>query len=690
MNERDDPNRGGLLVHEDTNFSSSVMSNTTPVFRTYKVAIGNPHKCSCGSRDICQHILFCMIKVLGVPRDNPLVWQRALVEREINMIISGRLVSHMEARGDNSQRPRHNFLRRRSSSAPGLDKSRSRKSKNVERRSVDASDKCPVCLECLRSDHSDKNVDVTCKRNSRNLVFCKKGCGKSLHADCMLVWAEHQNSVKKTITCPFCREDWGPMAIHALRNGGKTPRTSRHVGVLCANCPKLHPRSSSSFIVGTRYRCAYCADYDLCSQCFASSSVHAMHQFVCRDEPRGPWHPAKRSFRVGHRRSMSGQLGVSHAPDRGLNEYLTLQHREITPNDYDLLMRLEGYAAVPPPTHEHPQSHQQQSSDTSAANLPSYLVQCLSTYGGSRPSRRELDQARIVDSSLDPSACCGSSGRVRLPCKHWAPETDLLDRFSRREFACPECDCPIFRGLSQLLRNKNRCRPVSVPNSKTRSSTAEYGGEMNSSLNNLLLVSGSARGSNSGLERREDHESEQNTQTLTSASLQRRRGHSSRRAKLKNRAKLPNRIVSSSAVRSSRNLSVGFQTLENGAIDKSDRRNSGMRRIRHSRLSSMRAVSQNISSQEVDLQIRSAINYLQEQPQQQQSKIQTHPRLPDAGRGGQLVSPTVLDSAFGGLCVGNQPKLPKEKTRFRSKGKLMRGKALDTRVKTVASKRWQN
>ena len=47
-----------------------------------------------------MHILFCMTKVLGVPPENPLVWQQALVEREINMICSGQGAREARARRD--------------------------------------------------------------------------------------------------------------------------------------------------------------------------------------------------------------------------------------------------------------------------------------------------------------------------------------------------------------------------------------------------------------------------------------------------------------------------------------------------------------------------------------------------------------------------------------------------------------
>ena len=49
-----------------------------------------------------------MTKVLGVPKDNPLTWQRALVEREINDVCSGQVAraARMAATGGNQRRGR--------------------------------------------------------------------------------------------------------------------------------------------------------------------------------------------------------------------------------------------------------------------------------------------------------------------------------------------------------------------------------------------------------------------------------------------------------------------------------------------------------------------------------------------------------------------------------------------------------
>ena len=58
----------------------------------YKVFIGQTQDCNCDvavrGRGPCVHVLFAMLKVLRVPRDDPMVWQTSLTETEIQPIES--------------------------------------------------------------------------------------------------------------------------------------------------------------------------------------------------------------------------------------------------------------------------------------------------------------------------------------------------------------------------------------------------------------------------------------------------------------------------------------------------------------------------------------------------------------------------------------------------------------------------
>lgn len=56
----------------------------------FKVSVGDLQKCTCGDRELCVHILFVMLKVFRLPADNPLVWQKSLLDSEISKLLSER------------------------------------------------------------------------------------------------------------------------------------------------------------------------------------------------------------------------------------------------------------------------------------------------------------------------------------------------------------------------------------------------------------------------------------------------------------------------------------------------------------------------------------------------------------------------------------------------------------------------
>lgn len=52
------------------------------------------------------------------------------------------------------------------------------------------SDDCQICFSSLRA---------------RPVVWCRAGCGQSLHEACLAKWAL---TLDDDVTCPFCRQEW--------------------------------------------------------------------------------------------------------------------------------------------------------------------------------------------------------------------------------------------------------------------------------------------------------------------------------------------------------------------------------------------------------------------------------------------------------------------------------------------------
>lgn len=74
-----------------TTSTSSTTTTTKP--KKYKVSFGGRSVCNCPDhrkdQELCIHILWVLLKKFRVPRGNPLLYQLALVEREVMQLLRG-------------------------------------------------------------------------------------------------------------------------------------------------------------------------------------------------------------------------------------------------------------------------------------------------------------------------------------------------------------------------------------------------------------------------------------------------------------------------------------------------------------------------------------------------------------------------------------------------------------------------
>ncbi|KAG2432423.1 hypothetical protein HYH02_012994 [Chlamydomonas schloesseri] len=233
-----------------------------------KVQIGSRITCSCSPvgpngtcKELCLHTLFVMVKVLRVPVGNPLLWQLSLSDRELEEVLRCAM---------QPERPPPEPKTR----AAAADKT---PAGQVKRKEVDEDDPCPICYE----DMVGQDPDL--------LVWCRFGCGRNVHGKCMGVWMEHQvQSLGKELTCPLCRSEWGDFKWKPPppKRKAREERKDVHYGTHCGACKKAP-------LVGKRYRCLICADFDLCEGCF-SGGHHPQHPFAVKDTPKSFGAPAER------------------------------------------------------------------------------------------------------------------------------------------------------------------------------------------------------------------------------------------------------------------------------------------------------------------------------------------------------------------------------------------------------------
>lgn len=335
----------------------------------FKVLLGDPHSCTCSlfikERELCVHILWILIKKFKVPKENSVVYQLGLVEREISEVVRGSFANNKTNKETGSNR--------RYKETDSREK--------LSKKEITEDDVCPICQEDLRDQ-----IQPT--------TYCKYGCGNSIHIKCMKIWAEHQRSCgESVIKCPLCRADFG--AIEVIRNEylksfRHRKRQDIHEGTVCDQC-------GMSPIAGKCYRCTVCSNCYLCKDCFASES-HPDHQFVCRQKSNQPWRLASKFQAI---------------PPAVAND---LQSREITDDDYTLLLQLDGLSS-------------EQSS------IPENVLNSFPV------ERIPSDNHRLTKSDKKCGVCFHgyrpSQAVRRLPCKHEFHRHCIDSWLSNEHNTCP-------------------------------------------------------------------------------------------------------------------------------------------------------------------------------------------------------------------------------------------------------------
>jgi len=289
-----------LVVHEPG--PTSFVLKAVDSDKKHRVFLGSVHTCSCGAgaaSQPCEHTAFVLIRVFRLGAEDSRVWQQSMLDSELEKLIEDRARSvallRLQARRDAREGGDEYSSDGRTLASAAL-------SGQVARRPIDEDEgePCPICYEDI----------MACEEEEEGLDWCRQGCGKSVHRSCLKVWADHQASIAKSLSCPFCRCSWGePAPVSRARAGGlgpsarrerggrgageggrgrsAAPRLTRWVDAKCRSC-------RSSPIYGTLYRCLVCVDapgersVELCSDCFGSG-MHSHHPCGCRAKPSHPW-----------------------------------------------------------------------------------------------------------------------------------------------------------------------------------------------------------------------------------------------------------------------------------------------------------------------------------------------------------------------------------------------------------------
>ncbi|KAF9613563.1 hypothetical protein IFM89_023878 [Coptis chinensis] len=163
-----------LLHRSDTNFY--VLGATGNV---YTVTLSTTPSCTCPDRTVpCKHILFVLLRVLGVSLDDTCLRRRTLRPCQLARLLGTPILLDTLA-GRRVRERFHQLLPRLLIGPPDC--------------TVDLEDgaTCPICLEVMTME--DK------------LVVCGS-CRNPLHEECLLMWKRAKG--RRSANCVICRARW--------------------------------------------------------------------------------------------------------------------------------------------------------------------------------------------------------------------------------------------------------------------------------------------------------------------------------------------------------------------------------------------------------------------------------------------------------------------------------------------------
>ncbi|KAG1335315.1 mitogen-activated protein kinase kinase kinase 1-like [Cocos nucifera] len=163
-----------LLHRSDTNFF--VLGATGNV---YTVTLATTPSCTCPDRTVpCKHILFVLLRVLGLSFDDAGVWRRTLRPCQLARLLGTPTAPDVVA-GARARERFHQVF-----SGDGAERL-------MESAREDDGAVCPICLE----EMGGGGRVVTCST-----------CGNSLHGDCLVGWKRSRG--RRGTSCVVCRARW--------------------------------------------------------------------------------------------------------------------------------------------------------------------------------------------------------------------------------------------------------------------------------------------------------------------------------------------------------------------------------------------------------------------------------------------------------------------------------------------------
>ncbi|KAG5578294.1 hypothetical protein H5410_058428 [Solanum commersonii] len=146
----------------------------------YTVTISTTPSCSCPDRTTpCKHILFVLIRVLGISIDDTCLYRRSLRPRHLQRLLNLPISTEALATSKVREMFHQLFSQQPQRSSPVIIK-------------IENGTTCPVCLE---------------EMNEEEKIAACVTCRNPIHEECLMAW-KRSTSRRKSISCVLCRARW--------------------------------------------------------------------------------------------------------------------------------------------------------------------------------------------------------------------------------------------------------------------------------------------------------------------------------------------------------------------------------------------------------------------------------------------------------------------------------------------------
>jgi Txe/YoeB family toxin of Txe-Axe toxin-antitoxin module len=501
--------------------------------KLFKVTLGNPHTCTCDdylANKFCVHIVFCVVKVLRCDKNHPLCHQAGLTDPELDQLLSGQCSRVGRAPAPVGRN------RRTASTRSSVENDSSASSRSPQKNKIEKPDFAHKATRQPLSDNVDENNCPICQdtlEESQALTWCRRGCGANLHAACMLKYSQHKTSGRSSsqaeVLCPLCRECWDVPALKFDCNSMGTGNDNS------PGCELLQCHFCKCAIRNRFHRCLECSQkssfmkngkleppVDYCSDCYPRrvNSRHEDHHFLLSDASVEKvkdvtWAPCAPPFSTSAYRSNNPLLALD---PRQVQE---LQNRDLSMNDYDMLLSLDAnpYDLYKTSTilisslpllqlHKLEQMLKKQSIHSNRLDSSAEAI-VNNDHHHSHHSSSSAHSVKVCwcDKSFHEDVLC-----VELLCGHYAHQKCMkedLDVIIREDmsrlmdYRCGHENCGkiVFRCLQRKKKRK-----IKKPVEPVENTTTPCTGENNMLSNNhhflareLLPISGSLRSQSAGI-----------------------------------------------------------------------------------------------------------------------------------------------------------------------------------------------